>query len=78
MSAFSTLLTMLEKMETERVPPETVLAQLKEVCQDMHALETMSPQVGAKRMRSLSVFDKEFEQMVESPTTDSDVPLFMP
>jgi hypothetical protein len=76
MSAFATLLTMLEKLEGEKLPADQVLAQLKEVCQDMHALESMSPMHGSKRMRSLSVFDKEFDKMVESPAGESDVPLF--
>jgi hypothetical protein len=78
MSDLSGVLTLLETLEASNTSPEEIIRQIKAVCSDAHALQSMSPCIGTKRVRSLSMFDKEFEDFVRSPAESSQVPVLMP
>jgi len=78
MSALSGVLALLESLEASNTPPEEIIRQVKAVCTDAHALQSMSPFIGIKRVRSLSMFDKEFDEFVRSPAESSQVPILMP
>jgi hypothetical protein len=79
MSSIAGLLLLLEELESRSTPADEILRHIKDICTDVHALETMSVANGLKRARSMSVFDKDFVHLVESPASEtSPVPLFMP
>jgi hypothetical protein len=67
--ALFSVLNLIQEMESSKASSDEIIRAIKDICTDAYALETMSPCVGVKRVRSMSIFDKDFEQLVSTPAT---------
>lgn len=60
MSVYFRLLELIRFQETRSDDPAVVLANIKQACMEMDAIETTEQRIGSKRLRSASVLDMDF------------------